>query len=146
MLLTNIYGMKNDNQFVNTLEDNIREWRAMDKLVSDSSQKESSSCVLGILCDICIGKCQIKPHQKHHNPAKRRYQDVKQITNTIMDRTGSTAYTWLLVLIYVWLLLNHTFNATIKCVPIQKAIASTADISPLLCFYWWQSIYCKLDD
>ena len=32
--------MKNDKQFVNTLEDNIRKRRAMEKLISDSAQSE----------------------------------------------------------------------------------------------------------
>jgi hypothetical protein len=34
-LVTDIVGMSTDKQFVNTLEDNIRYWGAMDKLISD---------------------------------------------------------------------------------------------------------------
>ena len=37
-LVTDLYGMKTDKQFVNTLEDNIRQRGAMDKLISDRFQ------------------------------------------------------------------------------------------------------------
>ena len=37
-LVTDVYGMKTDKKFVNTLEDNIRQRGAMEKLISDSSQ------------------------------------------------------------------------------------------------------------
>jgi len=34
-LVTDVYGMKTDKEFINTLEDNIRRRGAMDKLISD---------------------------------------------------------------------------------------------------------------
>ena len=34
-LVADVYGMKTDKQFINTLEDNIRKRGAIDKLVSD---------------------------------------------------------------------------------------------------------------
>ena len=36
-LVTNVYGMKSDKQCVNSLEDNIRQKGAIDKLMSDSA-------------------------------------------------------------------------------------------------------------
>jgi hypothetical protein len=45
----NVYGMKTDKQFVNTLEDNMRKWGAISKLVSDLSQVEISKQVQGLL-------------------------------------------------------------------------------------------------
>jgi hypothetical protein len=36
------YGMKTDHKFVNNLKDNICEWGAMDKLISDGSKAEMS--------------------------------------------------------------------------------------------------------
>ena len=48
-ILTDGYGMKYDKQFVNSLEDNIRQRVAMDKLTSDSAQPEISTIVKDIL-------------------------------------------------------------------------------------------------
>ena len=47
--VTDAYGMKQEKQFVNTLEDNIRNRGAMDKLVSDCAQVETSTCVQDLL-------------------------------------------------------------------------------------------------
>jgi hypothetical protein len=44
-LVADKYGQKTDKEFVNTLEDNIRERGAMDKLISDCSKAEMSEQV-----------------------------------------------------------------------------------------------------
>ena len=145
-MFNDVYGMKTDSQFVNTLEDNIRERGAMSKLVSDCAQVELSKRVLDVLRALCISNWQSEPHQQHQNPAERRFQTVKRMTNTILDRSGSPASTWLLAMMYICFVLNHTYCSSIKAVPIQKLTGSTPDISPLLRFYWWQPVYYKLDD
>ena len=48
-LNTGIYGMKSNMQFVRTLEDNIRKWGTMNKLISDRAQVDISNFVKGIL-------------------------------------------------------------------------------------------------
>ena len=93
--------MKTDKQFVNTLEDIIRRRGAPTKLVSDSAQVEISKKVHDILRSLCIDDWQSEPHQQQQNPAERRYQTVKRITGTLMDRTGAPADTWFLCMIYV---------------------------------------------
>ena len=39
-MVTDVYPMKQQSQFVNTLEDNFRERGAMNKLISDSAKVE----------------------------------------------------------------------------------------------------------
>ena len=140
-MVTDVYGVKTDKQFVNTLEDNIRERGAPNKLVSDRAQVEISNKVQDILRTLFIGAWQSEPHQQQQNPAERRIQTIKNTSNRIMDRTGAPAFTWLLCLLYVCYLLNHTFNEGIKAVPLNKLTGSTVDISPLLRF--WQKVYYK---
>ena len=41
-LIIDVYGMSTEKQFVNTLEDVIRKWGAMDKLITDSAAVEVS--------------------------------------------------------------------------------------------------------
>ena len=48
-LVSDVYPMKSGKQFVNTLEDNIKRRRAMDKLISDSGKTAISNKVMDIL-------------------------------------------------------------------------------------------------
>ena len=52
--LTDVYGITSQKEFVNTLEDNIRECGAMSKLISDCAQVEISKKVKSILHAFCI--------------------------------------------------------------------------------------------
>jgi len=145
-MVCNIYGIKTDKQFVNTLEDNIHECGAPNKLISDCAQVEISEKVQDILHTLFIGSWQSEPHQQHQNPAERCFQTVKTTANTILDHSGAPASAWLLCLLYVCFLLNHTYCASINCVPLQHATGSTVDISPLLQFHFGEQVYYKVDD
>ena len=65
--------MKTDKQFVNKLEDNIRQCRDMDKLIKNRAQVEISKRVLDILRALCIGDCKRDPYQQNQNFAELRY-------------------------------------------------------------------------
>ena len=145
--VTDVEGMKSVNQFVNTLEDNIRRRGAPTKLISDRAQVEISNKVKDVLRALCISDWQSEPLQQHQNPCERRYQTLKSIANTILDRTGSPAYLWLLCLMYVCFLLNNVSSASLHGkTPIQVLTRSTNDISPLLFFRWYEPVYYKVDD
>ena len=106
-LVVDVYGMKTDKEFVNTLEDQIRKRGAMDKLISDRAQVEVSDKVRDILRAYLIDDWQSEPHHQHQNYAERRIQMLKAYTNTVLDCTGAPASTWLLCLDYVSFVLNH---------------------------------------
>ena len=144
--VTDAYGVKTDKQFVNTLEDNIRERGAPTQLISDRAQTEIGKKVKDILRALFISSWQSEPHQQQQNPAERRIQTVKTMLNRIMDRTGAPAFTWLLCLLYVCFLLNHTYDATIRNVPLTALTGDTVDVSPLLRFHFWQKVYYKHAD
>ncbi len=69
-LVTDMYSMKTGRQFVNMLEDQIWEWGALAKLISDHAQVKISNQVKEILCVYCITDWQSKPHHQHQNYAK----------------------------------------------------------------------------
>ena len=81
----------------------------MTQLVSDSAKVETSKRVLELIRALCISNWNSEPHQQQQNPAERRYQTVKRMTNTLLDRSGSPASTWLLAITYVCFILNHTY-------------------------------------
>ena len=146
-LVSDVYGVKTEKQFVNTLEDNIRERGAMDKLVSDRAQVEISNRVLSILRGYVIDSWQSEPHYQHQNFAERRYATIKPLVNTLLNLCGAPAYCWLLALTYVCFVLNHTAVGSLHWrTPIEKLTGSTPDISSLLCFQFWEPVYYKLDD
>jgi septum formation inhibitor MinC len=53
-----VYPIKSDNQFVNTLLDNINQCRAPAKLISDRAQVEISECVKQVLRPLHISTWQ----------------------------------------------------------------------------------------
>ncbi len=70
-LVLDVCGMSNTNQFVNTLEDNIRKRGAMDKLISDSARLEISARVKDVLRALIIDDWQSERNYQHQNFAER---------------------------------------------------------------------------
>jgi hypothetical protein len=138
--------MKSTKELVNTLEDNIRDRGAMKMLISDNAQVEISKRIMDILRTLFIPSWQSEPYQQNQNPCELRIQDVKRMTNLLLDSTGSLASNWLLALMYVCYILNHTFNSTTNAVPIAAATGQTPDISPLLQYSWWEPVYFRDDE
>ena len=90
-----------------------------------------------------ISAWQSEPHQQHQNYAERKIQQLKQMTNVILDRTGAPSSVWLLALMYVAFVLNHTWSNNIKNVPLTALLGVTVDISVLLRYHFWQQVYYK---
>ena len=146
-LVCDVYPLKTDKQFVNVLLDNIRRRGAMTKLISDRAQVEISNKVQDILRNLMIADWQSEPHQQQQNPAERRYQDVKRMTNTLLDRTGAPPSLWLLAMTYTCFVLNHTANGSIGyAIPLTVLTGITQDISPLLQFEWYEPVYYREEE
>ena len=117
--MTYFYGIKYDKQFVNNLEYNVRQRRAMDKITSDITQSEISTRVKDILGYLFIDYFQSEAYHQHQKFADRRCKTVKRQTNTLLDRTCAPSFTWLLAMDYVFFVLNNACNATIKNMPLN---------------------------
>jgi hypothetical protein len=107
LLVADVYGLNTDNAFVNTLEDNIREWGAMNKLISDCAKAEMSERFKQIFRALCISAWHSEPYHENQNFAENRYATIKSTTNRVLNLSGAPADTWLLALMYVCLFLNH---------------------------------------
>ena len=106
-LVTDVYLLKSQKQFVNTLEDNIRFRGAMTKLISDYAKVEISNKVQDILRMYHSSSWNSEPYHQKQNPAEGRYCTLKSWTNTIMNRSGSPADCLLLCMIHASYILNH---------------------------------------
>ena len=146
-MVADAYPLKTEKQFINTLEDNIRKRGAMDKLISDRAQVEISNRVNDILRAYHIDDWQSEPHYQHQNMAERRWGVIKAMVNLLLNRTGAPAYTWLLALLYVCCILNHTALGSLEWrTPLEVMTGSTPDISALLLFQFWEPVYYKTTD
>ena len=146
-LFTDVYPMKTEKQFVNTLEDNIRKRGAMDKLISDRSQVEISHKAKDILRAYCIDDWQSEPHHQHQNYAERRYATIKPLVNMLLNMTGAPPEIWLLALMYVCYILNHIAVESLGWrTPIECLTGSTPDISAIMLFLFWEKVYYKHND
>ena len=88
--------MKSDEQFVNSIEENIRQRGAMGKIISDSAKSEISLRVKDTLRDLFIDYWQSEVCHQHKNFAERRHETTKRNTNALLNRIGAPANTWLL--------------------------------------------------
>ena len=123
-------------QFLNSLDDKIRQRGVIDKLISDSTQSKSSARVKDMLRSLFIDEWQSEAYHQHQNVAGRSNQTVKQKTNTLLDRTSAPAFVWFLKMGYFYFVLNHIHNTTIKIMPSNAAKGSTCNISSLCRFYF----------
>ena len=68
------------------------------------------------------------------------------MVNTVLDHTGAPVYCWLLCLMYVSFILNNCFSDNIGSTPLQQCTGTTNDISPMLCFDFYEAVYFLMDD
>ena len=141
-LVTDVYPLKSQQQFVNTLEDNIRFRGAMTKLISDYAKVEISGKVKDILRMYHSSSWNSEPYHQNQNPAEGRYCTLKRWTNTIMNRSGAPADCWLLCMIHASYILNHlSCDALGGNVPLGMLYGVSPDISILLLYTFYQPVF-----
>jgi hypothetical protein len=140
--ITAVFPMKNESEMPGTLQDFIRKLGAPNGLFSDNAKVQIGNAVKTILRMYCINDMQSEPHHQHQNPAERRIQDIKKVSNHLMDRTGSPARFWLLSLELTVYILNRLATESLGWLtPYEKALGQKPDISALLAFRWWEPVY-----
>ena len=146
-LVTDVYGMKTEKQFVATLQDNIRKRGAMDKLISDRAQVEISKKTLDILRAYAIDDWQSEPHHQHQNFAENRWETIQRYSNRTLNLSGVPGSHWLLVLLWVTCIFNHVATPSLgDRVPMEVLTGSTPDISFLLMFTYGEPVYFSESD
>ena len=142
-LLIDVYGMSNTDQFVNTLEDNIRERGAMDKLIADDAKVEQSSRVVDILCAYAIQSWTSEPGYQHQNFAEHRYGHWKRNHQWFTNLRNVPGYAWLLLGQWIADVMNHTAERSLGWkTPMEVYTGQTPDISKFMLFMFWDVVYC----
>ena len=142
--LTAVYPMKTESDMSGSLEDFIREHGAPNALFSDNAKAQIGRAVQEILRMYAIKDFQCEPHHQHQNPAERRIQEVKKLSNQMLDRTGAPPNLWLLCVLYIVYLLNRMSSETLDWkTPIEAATGQQPDISAIISFRWYEPVYYK---
>jgi hypothetical protein len=136
--------MKRETDMAGILEDFIRQHGAPNALFSDNSKAQIGRDVQEILRMCAIRDFQWEPHHQHQNPEERRIQEVKKLSNHLLDCTGSPAHLWLLCVDYVVYLLNRLSTESLEWkAPLEVATGQQPDISALIAFRWYEPVYYK---
>ena len=135
--------MGTEKEFVNTLEDVIRKRGAMDKLISDSARVEISRRIKDILRNLIIDNWQSEANYEHQNFTEHRWKHLKRNVQWIMNWQNVDENAWLLCLQWCADVMNHTAEKSLGWRPPLKVLTGqTLDISILLCFMFWDVVYC----
>ena len=130
-----IYPVKSDAEFPNTLLNHFRCCGVPNKLFTDGARAEISLAVQDILRTYCVDHAMSEPHYQHQNPAERRIQDLQAATKAILSITGAPDELWFLCMQYVVDLTNHTAMKSLNNrTPFEKKFGYAPDISKFLHF------------
>ena len=117
-------------------------------MVGDAAPVYKSWPLMRYLRDIFIPQWQCKTHYQHQNPAERCFETVKRLTNWTLAKYNVPAKFWLLCMTYAAFVLNHTVDLNLAggtMTPYTMPTFQVTDISPLLCFHFWELVYFLLD-
>ncbi|KAL7568352.1 hypothetical protein ACA910_018482 [Epithemia clementina (nom. ined.)] len=146
-LVADVCPLKRESQFVNSLEDNIRERGAMSQLISDYAKVEISAKVMDILCAYHSSSWHSEPYHQNQNPAEGCYHTIKSWTNTVLNCSGAPASCWLLCLMYVCYIFNQISTASLGgAVPLRLLTGITPDISIMLLYIFYQQVLYATHD
>jgi hypothetical protein len=142
--LTAVFPMKTENEMAGTLEDFICFHGAPNALFSANAKAPIGCAVQEILHMYTIKNFQCEPHHQHQNLAERQIQEVKKLSNQMLDCTGAPPNLWLLCVLFIVYLINHVSSESLGWhTPIEAATGQQPDISALLVFCRYEPIYYK---
>jgi len=139
-----IFGVRTDAEFVNTLLDVIHKRGAMDHLISDLAAAELSTRIKDALRALVIGEWQSEAYLHHQNFAERECQDIKAKSDLTLDRSGAPPGAWLLCFKYVAFIMDRTAVKSLNYrTPLGVLTGQTPDISILPQYSSWGPVYIK---
>ena len=145
-LICDAYGIKSTKQFINTLSDNIRNWGAMDTLISDGGKYDISKGVTDLLHSLFIQDYQSESYHQDQNKTENCFGPAKRYTNTVMNTSGCLACCWLLCLQYICVVLHHLASPTLQGIcPVQALQGTTPDISFMLHSSFYEPVYYRIE-
>ena len=140
--LTIPYRTQNESEGVGILNDFIKDWGAPDRILRDNWIMQNSEAWRAIEKKYDITGSITETHYQQQNPAERRIKTVKNGVNRIMDRRATPKLMWFECLRFFCSVLNMAANSRLKDRNlIEVALGHTVEISPYICYEWWEDLY-----
>jgi len=134
--------MKREADGPHALEDFVRDHGAPITLRSDNSQMQCGKTWTSICRKYCISQSFTEPNHPHQNPAERYIGYIKDLTLTVMDRTGAPDALWGLCAMYVVYISNRMAHPSLDHrTPFERRHGYTPDISAILHFGFYDPVY-----
>jgi len=134
------YPLRSESDIPAVYQDFLREVGAPVGLKSDNAKAEIYGKVLDLNRLYCVKDKQSEAYYEHQNPIERMIQDVKRLSNSIMDRMAVPAKFWLLTMLFVIGLSNCLVNVN-GVIPHSVVTGEVTDVSPYLSFHFWQEVF-----
>jgi hypothetical protein len=124
--LTAVFPMKTESEIAGTLEDFIHFHDAPIALFSDNAKAQIGRTVQEILRMYAIKDFQCEPHHQHQNPAEPWIQEVKKLSNQMLDHTGAPPNLWSLCVLFIVYLINHfLLNHQVGAHPLRQPLVNS---------------------
>ena len=134
------YPLRSETDIPVVYQDFLRDVGAPLGLKSDNAKAEIYGKVLDLNRLYCVKDKQSEAYYEHQNSVERMIQDVKRISNSIMDRMAVPAKFWLLTMLFVIGLSNCLVNVN-GVIPQSVVTGEVTDVSPYLSFHFWQEVF-----
>ncbi len=142
-LVCDIFGMTREAQFINTFLDCIKKRGAMDILVSDSARSLQSKRVEEVQRALHILSHQSERDYQHQNFAEHQYNHIKRYYNFYSNWRNVWPSAWLLLMQWICRIHEATAQKSLGWrTPLEVATGVTPDISIMMCFLFWDVVYC----
>jgi len=139
-----IFGVRTDAEFVNTLLDVTRGRGAMDHLISDLAAAGLSTRIKDALHALVIGGWQSEAYLRHQDSAGQKCQDIKAKADLVLNRSGAPPGAWLLCFEYVAFIMDRTAVKSLDYrTPLGVLTGQTPDISVLLQCPLWGPVHIE---
>ena len=94
-----------------------------------------------LLCAYGVGSKQYESYKQNNNPSERRIQDIKDNTRTVLDRSGTPSWSWLLCRIYAVSVLSCMAHQSLSWrTPHTSVYGFTPDVAQIMEFELWEQI------
>ncbi len=146
-----IHGMKDvsKDDILGAFQDCVR-WRSAPKEVrSDDAAVYNGNCFTNYCCDLYISLWQSEAYHQNQNYAENVWETLKRGVNCLLDFTGAPPTWWLLGLLLLAQVWNHTVDAKLgdgTRSPYMVATGRGDDISPYICYSFYKPVYARVFD
>jgi hypothetical protein len=122
--------------------DAIRQYGAMDRLISNNAKAQISERIKDILRTYyCIKDWQNEPYKGNQNFAESGWKDTKTRFKNAMNANGVPPNVWLLLLAYICEIQNHIAVESLKWrTPTEWLLGYTLDITVFLQFRFYEPV------